>query len=262
MTVKGNKTKLKPTSIGWYFIGLVLILILLSISYSNNLLLIFSLLFLLLGIVWAVESFFMNKGITEKRPFLKDIFAGEKLSLHLPKGIDFCFLSSNKDEIHGGEVFNRGVIHINKVTGKTTNPFGLFEYSETVLVDEQLYIYPARVTSQNLLLSETGDFSGGEFHSLKNKEDLAGLSAYQEGNHSRIHWKYFAKTHELVMKDMEGNFAPETLLHLEEAASEEMLSMLAYEIDFRKKNHRDFILKIGDETISDYQEALRRLARW
>jgi len=245
---------------GWYFTGLVVVLILLSISYSNNLLLIFSLLFLSLGIIWATESFFQNKGLASYGPQLKDIFADEKQGFRLPQDAEFLFYNNDK-EVQLKDHFPRGLVKIDQIKAKTTRPFGLFEFSESRKVDFEFYVYPSRIQTSLPTSHHSDDSVGNEF-STKNKEDLTGLSRYQEGHNSRIHWKYFAKTHELVMKEMEGSSSPDILLELADNPTEEMLSGLAYEIHRRKVENKEVSLKIGDEVITDYHEALRRLALW
>lgn len=254
------KIKLKPTTMGWYFTALVVILILLSISYSNNLLLIFSLLFLSLGIIWITESFFHNKGIASFRPEVRDIFADERPSFRLPENTEFSFYNEGH-EINLREHLSRGIVKIDTIMARTTRPFGLFEFSESRSLDIEFHVYPARIKSHQLPLGGNAEEMAGDNFSHLHKEDLTGLSRYQDGNNSRIHWKYFAKTHELVMKEMEGNSSQEAFLELDNP-TEEILSGLAYEIYLRKKGNEKISLKIGEEVITDYQEALRRLAEW
>lgn len=245
--------RIKPTSMGWYLIGLILVLLLLSISYSNNLLLIFALIFLSFSIMWVVESFYTNKDLSKTELALRDFFADDKIRLSLPPEIDFT-LSTRSDEFRvlNGElsISQRGHLSFDSVTIKSRRPFGLFEYRETSKISLGIHVYPRRVRGRS-----------GIDESLDTDEpDLTGLTRYQEGNPGRIHWKHYAKTHELVTKEFEGSFAPDVIIEINDNPSEEILSHAAYEIHYAFQNKKNFILKIGKDEISDYTEALQRLA--
>lgn len=100
----------------------------------------------------------------------------------------------------------RGMFRLGPMTLRSTDPFGLFSFSETLPHDGHILVYPYTVALTFFPLPR-GRFSGGQpvrERSLHVTVTVAGVREYQPGDAlNRIHWPTTARTGRLMSKEFE-----------------------------------------------------------
>jgi len=239
-----------PTRMGGYLNGLIFLMFLLAIGYSNNLLLIFTVLLLGFNLMWLIQSHFH---LYYLKPLHINISPGHANS---PVQASFLWQSTPKPpwkwnfELEsdqgdfGLQIFSedssksegeftpkkRGLHQWNHLKVKTNKPFGLYQVWIYFPLHFKSIVYPTLFKSTEFNLS--GQHLEGDINlHKKGEEDFLGLSAYQNDESRKISWKHYARTGELLIKEGEEKKAPylELELHLpnELEKKEAYLSLLA-----------------------------------
>lgn len=212
-----------PTRMGGYLIGLIGLMFLLSIGYSNNLLLIFTIVLFGLNLIWLVNSHFHLARLGLGQVSVEDGHAGAPTSVTVrwkrwPRGEHRWDLWLIGEELRSGiRLFSeeegrltgelslpaRGVFHWRHLLVKTDRPFGLYQTWIYFPVDVTAHAYPALQKEGTLPSPEIQDREGSLTGEKKGDEGLRGLSLYQGEGSRRISWKHYAKSGELLVKEGE-----------------------------------------------------------
>lgn len=80
---KRTRVYILPTRMGGYLNGLIFLMILLSIGYSNNLLLIFTLVLFSFNLIWIIQTHFNLNQLRLARMKIADGYADSKTQLTL-----------------------------------------------------------------------------------------------------------------------------------------------------------------------------------
>jgi uncharacterized protein (DUF58 family) len=229
-----------PTSMGVYFNGLIFLMFLLSIGYSNNLLLIFTLLLFGLNLLWLVQTHFYLHQFRLGRLNLEDHHAGSLSSyqvqwLKSPKGplelkLELLTDNGNVTLADGGFIWPaRGVWSWQRLKMSTDRPYGLYRAFRFVSVQGTAHAYPALMHGSSLGildgLGQDGQLASGQ----KGPHDFLGLGAYKGHEMRKISWKHYARLGELLIKEGESLQVPMARLKWDPRMErkEEALSELA-----------------------------------
>ncbi len=214
-----------PTRAGLGFAGLLLVMLLGAINYSNNL--IFGLTFLLagLGLVTMLHTYRNLAHLQLRAGQGRPGFVGEQLGFQLwlcpgdgrPRhaiklnagkaaALTHVSVKSNDVWLHL-EAEQRGPLPLGVVTVSSTYPLGLFRTWSRVAFEhsELAYPAPARPGPPPPTLAK-GEHQAGIQHA--GTEDFRGLRAYRPGDSLRhVHWKALAREQGLLTKEFGSNQA-------------------------------------------------------
>ncbi|MES2525714.1 MAG: DUF58 domain-containing protein [Bdellovibrionota bacterium] len=212
-----------PTRMGGYAIGLISLMFLLSIGYSNNLLLIFTITLFGLNLLWVVNSHFHLARLSPGQVFVEDGHMKTPIAATFrwkkwPRGnLDWTMtLIGEKDrtdvkilgEEEGrtiGEVTlpSRGLYHWTHLLVKTDRPFGLYRTWIYFKIDVSAHAYPTLMKEMPLPSPEILEREGTITGEKKGDDGLRGLAHYQGEGSKRISWKHYAKSGDLLVKEGE-----------------------------------------------------------
>ena len=232
---KKQRIYILPTRMGGYFNGLIFLMFLLAVGYSNNLLLIFTLFLFGFNLLWVIQTHFHLHALKLKSLQIQDGFAGEKsfvtihwsktpslphrweLSLHSDND-DFELLSAQETPLVTRGQFDlksRGVLHLRHLKIKSLMPFGLYASWIYVPVSSKLWVYPARLKQYSPIPQHDSLEEGDNKSARKGPHDVWNLATYQGEDSRRISWKHYARSGDLVVKEGEDtvkNYVHFTLL--------------------------------------------------
>lgn len=279
-----------PTNLGGYLNGLIFLLMLLAFGYNNNLLLIFTLILFGMNLVWVIQSHLFFKKMTFLDLSVKDAFQGQVQELRIRwrnendfgdweveivRGKERYKVSSvvTKNETLVGEFLlpSRGHYSFSRLRISSPSPFGLYRNWIILPIKCEAFVYPALRkgyrSSPQVATQSTGNLARDphvyeEFIEFRSSE--AELS-------SRISWKHYARTGEILVKHGEGVRGETRSLNLPAGlsgeAKERALSDLATEIQECALTGQEFELKLPGSILgpgggpSFIKSTLRELAR-
>ncbi|HXH73615.1 MAG TPA: DUF58 domain-containing protein [Bacteriovoracaceae bacterium] len=247
---KRGRIYILPTRMGGYFNALIFLMFLLSVGYSNNLLLIFTLFLFGLNLLWVIQTHFHLQHLKLEMIQIQDGHANEAIPFtivwkHVPEGpMKWQIkLDTDKGEMHLKDLVQsrhetqgdlkcnqRGLLKWNYLFIATEKPFGLYRAWRHLKLDGISHIYPpmsqAGFNTPLKGLGLEGETASGD----KGTGDFRDLLPYH-GNEARlISWKHYARTGELLVKEGEEHKAPFAELKWdpdESPDTEESLSSLA-----------------------------------
>jgi uncharacterized protein (DUF58 family) len=224
-----------PAGLGWYFAGMLAVLLIGSINYALSLG--FALTFLLagLGLVCMVHTARNLARIAVSTGRAEPVFAGESaqfrlyldgraafdrpaiLARHLACGSQLVVdvpPGAVAEVVLAVPAPRRGWVQLGRVMLETRFPLGLFRAWSYVEPDARCLVYPRPERSP--LPPYTGEAAVGTIHApTPGADDFAGLRSYQRSDSPRhIAWKAVARTDELLTKQFAGDAAAELWLDL------------------------------------------------
>ncbi len=212
-----------PTRMGGYLLGLIGLMFLLSIGYSNNLLLIFTIAMFGLNLIWLVNSHFHLARLSPGQLFVEDGHVGSSQNVSFrwkkwPRGdlhLEMKLIGEqNQSSVKivtfeegrtTGEITlpSRGFYQWNYLLVKTDRPFGLYQTWIYFKIDVTTHAYPRLQKDVPLPSPEITEREGTITGERKGDEGLRGLTHYQGEGSKRISWKHYAKSGELFVKEGE-----------------------------------------------------------
>lgn len=216
---------------GGYLIGLIFLMFLLAVSYSNNLLLIFTLFLFGLNLIWVIQSHFHLGRLKLQSVNVLDGFSGESVLVEIlwknsPDGpVKWEMQLETTDEnvpVTGSVHFEshtrghailprRGIWNFRFLKVRTEMPFGLYQTWVWFPVEVRAYAYPARLKEVPPVHKESDLFDGEDSTLIKGSHDVLNLAPYQGEESRKISWKHYAKSGELVVR--EGEELSKQLVH-------------------------------------------------
>lgn len=217
---KKTRVYIFPTRMGGYLNGLLFLMFLLAIGYSNNLLLIFTIFLLGLNLIWLIQTHFhlyhlrleniqINPGHAKESIFAKVNWAKtpngpldwevriETLDSQFPLKTLVDQISFSHAEII---LPRRGLYQWRYLRVSTDKPFGLYRtWIYYPLTDESI-IFPPLLPRQSLELSAQL-LEGESETNLRGYEDFRSLGTYDQSDSRKISWKHYARTGELLIKE-------------------------------------------------------------
>lgn len=246
---KRQQVYIFPTRMGGYLIGLIFLMLLMSVGYSNNLLLIFTLVLFAINLIWLIQSHFHLHALLPKSVRVTDGHAGDPQLIQIDwarapeeplhwevwledtsSSLPVRMISTDKKSGFGEVVFeNRGFREFKHIRIKTERPFGLYQVWCYYKVDVSLYVFPRRLKSFFPLEVEALDSTGETGRKIKGPHDFWALAPYQGEESRKISWKHYARSGELMVKEGEehGEFQVRFRLQRSSKDKEFILSKLA-----------------------------------
>lgn len=212
-----------PTRMGGYLNGLIFLMFLLSVSYSNNLLLIFTLFLFGLNLIWVIQTHFHLNALKLETVTVQDGHAGSDVLVEVhwkktPEGPCRWELTLESDHKHFPvssvhsegltstgwiKLSQRGISHFTFIKIKSTMPFGLYMTWIYLPIMAETYVYPALLKDIPSINRERGLLEGDDSTSVKGPHDVWNLAPYQGEESRKISWKHYAKSGELVIREGE-----------------------------------------------------------
>lgn len=279
---KKSRVYIFPTRMGGYLNGLIFLMFLLSIGYSNNLLLIFTIFLFAFNLLWLIQTHFHLHRLRPDQVAIFPGHAGAAINVNIfwkaaPKGPwnwqidlesdhgDFAY-HGIKDDKHKseGEITpdKRGVYQWQYLKVKTANPFGLYQVWVYFPLKLQSLVYPTLLSAVDLTLSGK-DFEGEILQDKKGVDDFRGLGNYMNDESRKISWKHYARSGELFIKEGEEKKAPILELELrpptEFEPKEHYLSYLATQMVECQRRDIPFSLRVNGVESGQLQDCLKVL---
>ena len=280
---KRSRVYIMPTKMGGYLNGLIFLMFLLSIGYSNNLLLIFTTFLFAFNLLWLIQTHFHLYRLKLEQLSVFSGHAHSSLNVQLfwkaaPKGPwnwevilesdkgDFSLKTLGDDKTKSeGEITpeHRGAYEWQYLRVKTHNPFGLYQAWIYFPLNLKTLVYPALLNSVEIPLSGK-DFEGELLQDKKGPDDFRGLASYANDESRKISWKHYARSGELLIKEGEEKMSPLLELHLKLPADpklkEDYLSTLATQLVECHRRDIPFSLKVNGEASGLLSDCLKVLA--
>jgi hypothetical protein len=279
---KKSRVYIFPTRMGGYLNGLILLMFLLSIGYSNNLLLIFTIFLFAFNLLWLIQTHFHLHRLRPDQVAIFPGHAGSAINVNIfwkaaPKGPwnwqidlesdhgDYSY-HGIKDDKHKseGEITpdRRGVYQWQYLKVKTVNPYGLYQVWIYFPLKMHSLVYPTLLKSVDLNLSGK-DFEGELLQDKKGVDDFRGLGKYRDDESRKISWKHYARSGQLFIKEGEEKQAPMLELELKpptESESKELyLSYLTTQIVECHRRDIPFSMRVNGSASSLIQDCLKEL---
>lgn len=228
-----SRIYIMPTRMGGYLNGLIFLMFLLSVGYSNNLLLIFTLLLFGLNLIWVIQTHFHLHALKLQNLSIVDSHAGESALVKVfwkkaPDGphqwqmelsnetldVPMVTMENGSREVTAQMTLDkRGVFDFDNLMIRSEMPFGLYQTWIYFPVSVRAWVYPAKLKEIPQVPSIPSN-TEGDFSSLKSgPHDVWNLGPYQGEESRKISWKHYARTGDLVIK--EGEDLTETTVHFE-----------------------------------------------
>jgi uncharacterized protein (DUF58 family) len=217
-----------PTRMGAYLNGLIFLMFLLAVGYSNNLLLIFTLFLFGFNLVWLVQThlhlhryqlstFQLENGHANS---LATYRMSWKTEPSAPLAASFQLHTDDEVLLNRGSHL-LGVFHLTHRGPKnfrylkivSENPFGLYRVWKYIKISGTSYVYPSILEGLNLNLVALKGLDGETGGGTRGVGDIQGLLPYQNDESRKISWKQYARTGDLLIKDQEEQAIH--ILHLE-----------------------------------------------
>jgi uncharacterized protein (DUF58 family) len=270
-----------PTRYGVIYGLLLLLLLIGSINYGNNLA--FSLTFLLagLGVVAMLHTWRNLAGLELMAGANKPIFAGQTadFELHLTNNRNSerpniklqtskqnwaitDLDSRSRDSIKlFHESTKRGVLNLERVTVSTSYPLGLLRAWSYVALDASCLVYPKPASNKPPSTSSDYDHSSSGDKGV-GVDDFIGIRAYRSGDTPKqIHWKAVASERGLQTKQFGGDRADKVWLEWQSMPGtdvEERLSRICRGVLDACDHEQEFGLRIpGTEIEPSHGQAHR-----
>lgn len=245
--IRGIHYQLYPSFFGFVFIGMLVALLVGSISHNNNL---GYLITFLLGSVFLVSllhTYRNIQGIEVLAHNAPPVFAGQnaRFTLHLtakkndrfgievsldnsPRITTNFFVKKSEPVSLFLPAIKRGVLEVNKLTLSTSYPLGLFHLSMQSRIMLTCLVYPKPL--RNVLDSNkpAGDNEKQAPQQKTGGRDFTGLQQYVPGDSlQRIHWKSLASGKGLHSKQFEDSGLGSLVFSLKDLKGSDLESKLA-----------------------------------
>lgn len=275
---------LSPTRLGRYLLGLNFLIFILAISYSNNLLLLFSLFLIGQTIYWYIETVrYQHQSLG--RLEIPPVYLGEitylKIEMRQKKvesikvTIDDKKYTLKISSILENEglfpvvIKQRGKHQLQRISFYDSAPFGLFAKKQMQEYQQSFFIYPKIWPLQSLQESHKKEHQTGPLEAqTMGSEDFYSLDKYQSEDFKKISWKHFARLEELYVKKGSSQESRYLDLFLQENMSEEDVSLVATQIYLANKYQILISLKTPEEFISygqgdaHFKALMEKVAQW
>lgn len=224
MQTRYGRVYILPTGYGGYFIVIIFILFIISLSYGHSLAFASTFLFVALVMTSTIHTHFNLKDVGLKNAWiaefvgadssftieteLQNLTTKKKFDLQIKKGKKE---SKKKISLGPGESGSmaltlpglpRGRYRLESLTLGTTFPFGLFFSWSYANADLDFIVHPKKAAVVWNDLFESGDSFEDSGHFASGDQDFEGHSHYQDGEPlGRIDWRVYARRNQLLKKN-------------------------------------------------------------
>lgn len=212
-----------PTRYGWLMLGILVLILIASTNYQNNMGFMAGFIVLAVGMLSLFYTFRNLKGIEVRNLKSAPVFVGEKAAIPLllvnntksqrvglgvgfkKKTVSYVDVEAESKQMAQLELsaHRRGLINIPRIACTTIFPFGIFEAWSWVRTPYQALVYPKPIPCpEPLIATHTGYEEGA--HAEKGNEDFHSLRDYQAGDPvKQVMWKAYARERGLYSKEFE-----------------------------------------------------------
>lgn len=264
-----------PSLAGFFFIGLLAVILLAAINYQNNML--YGFVFLL-GSIFAVSIFHCYRNLSGlKVAFIRapDAFAGDmgafryvlsqspgsetrSLSLQWPLQGPATFVPRVASEPLEVTVYHqinqRGHFKPGRLLVQTAYPLGLIRAWSQLDLQASIVVYPRPLVAPVYQPQGEGGEREGSARLHPGQDDYQGLRTYQPGDSLRqIAWKQYAQKGDFYTKDFSVPVGDSIWLDLRDypgAELEEKLSYLCDRVLELCKTQSSFGLRLADQEVA------------
>ncbi len=269
---KRNQVYILPTRMGGYLIGLIFLMFLMSVGYSNNLLIIFTLVLFSMNLIWLIQTHFHLHALGIQWILVNDGHAGEPQLVKVfwekspsepleweiwleeeSTSIPVRVISTTKQYCLGEILIpDRGHRRIQHIRIKTNRPFGLYQVWRYFKINTAFYVFPRKLKSSHPLNFRSLGIEVEDGRTQMGANDFWSLKYYQGGESKRISWKHYARSGELLVKEGQDHLTFEVhfKLLMEYYDKEFVLSKLATQMVVCHQSHVPFSLETFQKKIS------------
>lgn len=248
-TLLRNRLYILPTKVAMVFGGILFVMLLGSMNYSNSMGLALTFMLSSLGLI-AMHNCHRNLlELVVHSVSAAPVFAGRtarfcvrihnasprkryQVSVRIgdySSGVQDIAAAGTSGFIIDVPTEKRGVLRIERLSVTSTHPFSFFRCWTWLHMDMECLVYPQPAPA-GIAPPQTDVDVGGALHEGPGNEDFAGLRPYRSGDSPRhIAWKAFARDNTLLVKQFTGTSLTTRWLDMEQAPgrdAEERLSLL------------------------------------
>jgi uncharacterized protein (DUF58 family) len=278
VTLDQRRIFILPSTAGWGFILLLLVMLAAAVNYENNMA--FALVFFLasLFVVAIIHTFANLSGLTITALHAGSAYVGDKVGFTLqlsrfsnktyfdvelswPESETVAItLSDQSDQTVQLHLLTkkRGRLRPKRLYVRTLYPLGLLRAWSWVALDLSAIVYPKPLAC-DLTISGIVDNTDGDVVPVAGGDDFYEFKAYQVGDSlKRVFWKSYAKGQPLQTKHYAANRDKRLWLDWEQfnGGVEQRLQHICYWVLELEKTNNDYGLKIpGVEIVPSHGEA-------
>lgn len=256
-----------PTRMGGYLNGLIFLMMLLSVGYSNNLLLIFTLVLFGFNLMWVVQTNYHLHNLKFEHLQIPHGFSGSSVQIvagwnSAPHSMHEWQLELESEaeelavrtleETHlklVGELSlpSRGLKHWKYLRVSSTRPYGLYYAWTFYPLKTSSFVFPPLLNEIEIPDLFIHNIEGEIPSQGRGHDELRDLVAYQGEESRKISWKHYARSGELLVK--EGAELKSAILHIrlklpqDPSAKEDYLSRLATQMVICHRREIPFIFE-------------------
>lgn len=221
--LKQSNIYILPTRYGWLLLGILVLILVASTNYQNNMGFMAGFIVLAVGLLSVFYTFRNLKGVEIRCHKAKPVFAGDDATIPLQLINDMqsprigLGIGLTKKTVFYSDIdaqsktpahislatSKRGMFNIPRVICSSIYPFGIFEAWSWIRMPHQLLIYPKPIKAPIPLLASSSGIEEG-VTAEKGNEDFHGLRDYHPGDPiKQIMWKAYARERGLMSKEFE-----------------------------------------------------------
>jgi len=223
---KKSRVYILPTRMGGYFNGLLFLMFLLAVGYSNNLLLIFTIFLFGFNLIWLIQTHFHLYHLNFDSILIDSGHARSAVHVRInwrncpDLPVNWSFEIETEDEdfklavINNGPEFSstdlivarRGLYKWRYLKVSTDRPFGLYRTWIYFPLKQDSIFFPPLLSK--IAIDPFCQVISGEGETdYKGPEDFRSLGPYDNVESKKISWKHYARTGDLLIKE---GFRPST----------------------------------------------------
>ncbi len=227
ITLDQRSTYILPTKAGFLLMLIILLMMIASTNYQNNLAFLLTFLICSIGIVSIIFTFKNLQGLAFELGKNQSVFAGEQLNfnfhissqsgsphLGIAVGFDkqslfYLDLPSSEGKPYTKKLFilpikveKRGWFSVPKIVTTSCFPFGLLKVWSWFKFKSPVLIYPQPIEPDESVLNRIANDNGDSNNRITNEDtEYDGITAYKIGDPiSRVDWKATAKEQGMYIK--------------------------------------------------------------
>lgn len=267
-----------PTRYGWLMLGILVLILIASTNYQNNMGFMAGFVLLAVGFLSLFYTFRNLKGLEVRCLKSPPVFATENATLNIQLinntqsqrvGIG---VGLNKKKVRYTDVeseskasvsihlatHQRGMLDVPRLACTTMFPFGIFEAWSWVRSPYQVLVYPKPIPCPEPLVASNRGIEEGNT-SEKGAEDFHSLRDYQAGDPiKQVMWKAYARERGLYSKEFEDYVGEQQTLSWDSVAHYERELAISYLTDAvlsAEESQQHYGLELPQKTIATGQGA-------
>lgn len=267
-----------PTRYGWLMLGILVLILIASTNYQNNMGFMAGFVLLAVGFLSLFYTFRNLKGIEVRCLKSAPVFAsndaivtvqlvnttqsqrvgvGLGLSKKSVRYVDVAAESKSSVQVNLA-TNKRGLLDVPRLACTTMFPFGIFEAWSWVRSPYQVLVYPKPIPCPEPLVASNRGIEDGNTRE-KGAEDFHSLRDYQAGDPiKQVMWKAYARERGLYSKEFEDYVGEQQTLSWDSVAHYEKelaISYLADAVLSAEESQQHYGLELPQQTIATGQGA-------